>query len=190
MENRAAWRSWLSENHGKKKEVWLVYAKKQSGTNSVSYEEAVEEAICFGWIDGQVRTVDAGRYMQRFSPRRPKSRWSETNIARAKKMIAAGLMTASGRGVFEDAMRQDRTVPSRQSYSIPAELETALASSPVALNNFQNMAPTHRLMYAAWVSSAKRPETRLKRAEKSIAFLEENKRLVDVFGIKKKPKTG
>jgi uncharacterized protein YdeI (YjbR/CyaY-like superfamily) len=87
-------------------------------------------------------------------------------------------------------MRQDRTIPSRQSYSIPAELETVLASSPLALNNFQNMAPTHRLMYAAWVSSAKRPETRLKRAEKSIAFLEENKRLVDVFGIKKKPKTG
>ncbi len=186
MKDRAAWRSWLSENHGKLREVWLVYAKKQSGKDSISYEEAVEEAICFGWIDGQVRTVDEDRYKQRFSPRTNKSRWSELNIARAKKMIGAGLMTDEGRTIFEEAMQKDRIVPALTSYSIPEELKAALASSPAALKNYQNMAPAHRLMYAGWVSTAKRPETRMKRAEKSIELLTENKRLVDVFGIKKK----
>jgi uncharacterized protein YdeI (YjbR/CyaY-like superfamily) len=187
MKDRAAWRSWLSENHGTMREVWLVYAKKQSGKNSITYEEAVEEAICFGWIDGQVRTIDADRYRQRFSPRTNKSRWSELNITRAKKMIDVGLMTDAGKAIFEEAMRQDRTVPALTSYSIPDELEAALASSPVALKNYQNLAKVHRLMYAGWVSTAKRPETRMKRAEKSIELLTENKRLVDVFGIKKKP---
>jgi len=187
MKDRAAWRSWLSENHENKKEIWLVYAKRQSDMDSVSYDEAVEEAICFGWIDGQVRTIDDDRFMQRFSPRTKKSRWSELNIARAKKMIGAGLMTDAGRAIFEEAMQQDRIVPALSSYSIPDELDAALVSSPVALKNFQNMAPTHRLMYAAWVSTAKRPETRLKRAEKCIELLTENKRLIDVFGIRKKP---
>jgi len=187
MKDRAAWRSWLSKHHENKKEIWLVYAKRQSGMDSVSYDEAVEEAICFGWIDGQVRTIDDDRFMQRFSPRTKKSRWSGLNIARAKKMIGAGLMTDAGRAIFEEAMQQDRIVPALASYSIPDELEAALVSSPVALKNFQNMAPTHRLMYAAWVSTAKRPETRLKRAEKCIGLLTENKRLIDVFGIRKKP---
>lgn len=186
MKNRAVWRSWLAGNHDKRKEVWLVYAKKQSGIPSVSYDEAVEEAICFGWIDGQVRAVDNDWYMQRYSPRARKSRWSELNISRAKRMMAAGLMTDAGRVVFEGAMQEDRTVPARESCSVPAELEAALESNPVAAENFQNMAATHQLMYAAWVSSAKKLKTRQKRTERSIGFLAENKRLVDVFGIKKK----
>lgn len=186
MKTRAAWRSWLSKNHTIREEIWLVYAKKTSGIPSISYDDAVEEAICFGWIDGQVRTVDNDRYMQRFSPRTKKSRWSALNISRARKMIDAGLMTGAGLAIFDDAMQQDRTVPSRKSYSVPAELESALESNPVAAENFQNMAATHRLMYAAWVSSAKKQETRQNRVERTIAFLMENKRLIDVFGIKKK----
>ena len=186
MKSRAAWRSWLSENHDTKKEVWLIYAKKQSGIPSVLYDEAVEEAICFGWIDGQVKAIDGESFMQRYSPRTKKSRWSGLNIRRARKMIDAGLMTGAGRAVFDDAMQQDRTIPSRESYSIPAELEAALGSNPIAEGNFRNLTETHRRMYAAWVGSAKKPETRQKRAEQSIGFLAENKRLIDIFGIKKK----
>jgi len=186
MKDRAAWRSWLAKNHDTRAEVWLVYPKKASGIPSVSYEEAVEEAICFGWIDGQVRTIDRERYRQRFSPRTKKSRWSALNISRAKRMVAEGLMTDTGRAAFEEAMQQERTVPSRESYAIPAELETALGSNPAAAGNFRNMAATHRLMYAAWVGSAKKPETRQKRAERSIGFLLEKKRLIDIFGIRKK----
>lgn len=185
MKSRAAWRSWLSKNHNTRKEVWLINAKKQSGIPSVSYDDAVEEAICFGWIDGQVKAVDGESFMQRFSPRTKKSRWSELNIRRARKMIDAGLMTGAGRAVFDDAMQQKRTVPSRASYSIPSELEAALGSNPVASENFRNMAETHRLMYAAWVGSAKKQETRQKRADRSIGFLLENKRLIDIFGIRK-----
>jgi len=187
MKDRAAWRVWLSENHAKKREIWLVYARKQSGIESISYEDAVEEAICFGWIDGQVRAVDGDRFMQRFSPRTKRSRWSEPNIARAQRMIAAGLMTVAGRAVFDVAMQENRTVPSLRSYSVPDELEAALAESPRAAENFRHMAMTHRGMYAAWVGSAKRPETRRAQAEKSVGFLEEIKRLIDVFGIKKRP---
>jgi uncharacterized protein YdeI (YjbR/CyaY-like superfamily) len=95
-------------------------------------------------------------------------------------------MTDAGRAAFDDAMQQERTVPSRNRYAVPDELESALGSNPVASENFQNLAETHRSMYAAWVGSAKKPETRQKRAERSIGFLRENKRLVDVFGIKKK----
>lgn len=190
MKDRAAWRTWLERNHESVKEIWIVYAKKHSKMKSVSYEEAVEEAICFGWIDGQVRTVDEDRFTQRFSPRTKKSRWSELNIARAEKMIDTGLMTDAGRAIFNEAMKQERTVLPLTSYSIPDELEAALASSPVALRNYQNMAPTHRLMYAAWVDTAKMPETRQRRAEKSIGLLMANKKLVDVFGIRKKPEAG
>lgn len=160
--------------------------KKKSGLESVSYEEAVGEAICFGWIDGQVRAVDNNRFMQRFSLRTKKSRWSERNITRAKKMIDAGLMTDAGRAVFEEAMLKDRRVPSLAGYSIPDELEIALASNPVASKNFQNMSPSHRLMYAAWVSTARKSETRLVRAARSIEMLAANKRLTDVFGMQKK----
>ncbi len=174
------------ENHTQKKEIWLVYCKKHTGTNPVSYENAVEEAICFGWIDGQVRAVDKDRFMQRFSPRKPTSRWSELNIARAKRMIDASLMTDRGRAVFEDAMRQNRTVPSRTSFSVPYELEQALSANATAGKNFRNMAPTHRLMYSAYVDMAKKEETRLLRAAKSVELLAENKKLTDAFGIRKK----
>jgi len=186
MKDRAAWRSWLSKNHAKKKEVWLVYAKKHSDAESVSYEEAVEEAICFGWIDGQVRTIDDNRFMQRFSPRTNKSGWSETNIARARRMIDAGLMTGAGREVFEKAMQENRTIAPLSHRAVPAELDAALANNPAAAENFRNMTPSQQGMYAAWVSSAKRPETRQARAERSAGFLEEGKRLIDVFGFGKK----
>jgi uncharacterized protein YdeI (YjbR/CyaY-like superfamily) len=186
IKDRAAWRSWLSKNHRTKKEVWLVYGKKQSGINSVSCDDAVEEAICFGWIDGQVRAVDEGRYMQRFSPRKPASRWSELNIARAKKMIGAGLMKDDGRTVFEDAMQKNRIVPSQSSFSVPGELEQALSTNATAAENFRHMAPTHRRMYSAYVDMAKKDETRQKRIAKCVELLEENKKLTDVFGIKRR----
>jgi len=186
MKDRLAWRAWLSENHESEKEVWLIYQKKHSGSDSVSYDDAVEEAICFGWIDGKARSLDDDRFMQRFSPRKPKSRWSALNVERAQRMIQAGLMTEGGRVVFEEAMRENRIAPSRTSFRVPPELETALAAHPVAAENFRNLALSHQQMFAAWVGTAVRPETRLRRAERSIDLLAENKKLTDVFGIKKR----
>ena len=94
---RQEFRNWLRKNHAAKKEIWLIQYKKASGKPSLNYAEAVEEAICFGWIDGFERSIDSERYAIRFSPRRPKSNWTETNKDRARRLIAAGRMTAAGR---------------------------------------------------------------------------------------------
>src|SRR5512145_166567 len=94
--NRKAWRSWLKRNHRSKKGVWLIYYKKHTGQTSISYADAVEEAICFGWIDGQIKKIDDDRYMQRFTPRTAKSLWSVINVERANKMIELGYMTEAG----------------------------------------------------------------------------------------------
>lgn len=187
MKDRAAWREWLARHHDRKKAVWLACSKKHTGTGSVSYADAVEEAICFGWIDGQVRSIDSDRYMQRFSPRKPGSRWSELNIARARKMIDAGLMTGRGRTVFDEAMRENRIVPSRTSFSIPPELSAALAANETAAENFRNLSRSHQLMFAAYIDMAKKEETRKKRVDLSTTLLEQNRKLTDVFGIRKKP---
>jgi hypothetical protein len=92
-ETRADWRAWLENNYAAMQEIWLVYYKKGTGKASVAYEEAVQEALCFGWIDGMNRGLDAMRYLQRFTPRKPASSWSESNIARMKRLIAEGQMT-------------------------------------------------------------------------------------------------
>ena len=96
VENRNKWRKWLKNYHDKEKEVWLIYFKKHTGKFSIAYNDAVEEAICFGWIDGKVRSIDAEKYMQRFSPRNPDSVWSLLNKKRALKMIKEGKMTGAG----------------------------------------------------------------------------------------------
>jgi uncharacterized protein YdeI (YjbR/CyaY-like superfamily) len=187
MKDRAAWRAWLSANHDRETPVWLACAKKHSGAESVSYEEAVEEAICFGWIDGQLKSVGPDRFLLRFSPRRPGSRWSAANIARAERMIHAGLMTGQGRRVYENAMQEGRVVPAIDTFMVPAELEEALAINAPAAENFRNLSPTHRRMFALYVDQARREETRKKRVDVSIRLLEENRKLTDVFGIRKKP---
>src|SRR5579864_4930465 len=98
--DRREWRSWLEKNASSSREIFLIYYKKGSGKPRIAYGDAVEEALCFGWIDGKVHKLDDHRYVQRFTPRRPASRWSLLNIKRAKKVIAAGQMTAAGLAVF------------------------------------------------------------------------------------------
>ncbi len=102
-------RKWLIKNHKDKKEIWLIQYKKATKKPSLNYVEAVEEAICFGWIDGLEKGMDAERYALRFSPRRPKSSWTDTNKERARKMIAAGRMTDAGRAALPTDVEQDRT---------------------------------------------------------------------------------
>jgi len=102
VRTREQFRAWLRQNHSKKREIWLIQYKKGTGKPSIDYIEAVEEAICFGWIDGFERSMDAERYATRFTPRRPKSNWTETNKERARKMISARKMTAAGRKALPD----------------------------------------------------------------------------------------
>jgi len=173
--NRKEWRSWLQKNHSKKG-VWLVYFKKHTKKPTVSYSDAVEEAICFGWIDGQGKKIDDEKYMQRYTPRRSKSNWSVINIARAKKMIKQKFMTDKGLRIFKSGIKRKGTVPSSKSFSVPVDFKSALAKNKKASLNFENFAPSSRLAYVYWINSAKTDETRQKRIKKSGEFIAQNKK--------------
>jgi uncharacterized protein YdeI (YjbR/CyaY-like superfamily) len=178
-ETRAEWRAWLQKNHRSRERVWLVYFKKHTRKLTVSYADAVEEAICFGWIDGQIRRIDADRYMQRFTPRRARSRWSEINVERAEKMIEQGWMTECGLKTYVDGTKTDERVPSSKSFAVPQYLKEAIEENRIAWDNFQRFSPSAQLAYVYWVSSAKKEETRQRRIRKTIARLASNKKYGD-----------
>lgn len=159
--SRSQWRAWLKRNHDKKPEVWLLYYKKHTGKLTIPYDAAVEEAICFGWIDGKVRRIDDEKHMQRFTPRLRKSLWADSNLKRARRMIKAGKMTPTGLEKFKNRKGIAPKISARK--KIPADLKAALEKNKKALENFLNFAPSYKTMYLWWVDSAKKPETRQKR---------------------------
>ncbi len=178
--NRMEWRSWLQKNHKSEKGVWLIYFKKHTSQASISYNDAVEEAICFGWIDGQIKKIDDDKYMQWFTHRKPKSLWSETNVERAKKMIKQGWMREFGLKVFKEGMKNKERIPSSRNFSIPDYLQTALSKNEEALKNFQSFSPSAQLAYVYWVTSAKTEETRHMRIDKTIERLLMRKKFGEV----------
>lgn len=107
VETRKAWRAWLARNHRRKTEIWLISYKKASGKPSLDYESALEEALCYGWVDGQMRSIDAVQYAMRWTPRRPRSNWSEPNRARARKLVAAGKMAKAGLAALPADLREE-----------------------------------------------------------------------------------
>ena len=179
FKTRAEWRRWLERNHASAAEIWLLYYKKHTKQASVPYADTVEEALCFGWIDGKVRTRDTETYMQRYTPRGDKSLWSKLNKTRAQRMIRAGLMTEAGLAKIRVARRngewQKATRPSRPP-KMPAALREALAAAPPALANFRAFAPSYRTQYQWWVALAKKPETRARRIQKVVAAAAANKK--------------
>ena len=106
VRNREEWRKWLARHHRDKKEIWLVYFKKTSGKSGITYDESVEEALAYGWIDGQVKTLDAESYAGRFTPRKPNSNWSESNITRIKKLLVEGRMAEAGMAVLPERFKK------------------------------------------------------------------------------------
>lgn len=172
VKDRKQWRSWLAKNGTRAKEIWLTYPKKHSGKVRIPYEDAVEEALCFGWIDGMTGKLDGDRYVQRFTPRRPSSRWSPINIRRARKLIAAGKMTGAGMQAF----RPERKTEAHPT-ELPSSLEGRFQKRPKAWRNFQGFPPFYRRMTIAWVASAKKEETQVKRLEKLMEFSAENERI-------------
>jgi uncharacterized protein YdeI (YjbR/CyaY-like superfamily) len=177
--DRETWRAWLKGNHGKVHEVWLVYFKKASGRTGINYAESVEEAICFGWIDGLKKSIDKERYAHRFSPRKAKSRWTVLNIQRARAMIEQGLMTNAGLAAFENREEYgDEFEQLKQSgnVSIPNEIKAALKQNSTAWKNFQALAPGYRKQYILWLTTAKRADTRARRLERAIDMLEKNQK--------------
>jgi uncharacterized protein YdeI (YjbR/CyaY-like superfamily) len=180
--DRAAWRAWLAAHHGAAREVLVVFRRKGTGA-SVSYAEAVEEALCFGWIDGVKQKVDATRYTHRFTPRRSASRWSALNRRRAAAMIAARRMQPAGQAAIDAAKRAGTwdlpadappappRAPSAPPSTLPPELATALTRAPTARRAYDALAPGQRRLWARWVGAAKQAETRARRAASAVAQL-------------------
>ncbi len=174
VKNRNAWRSWLRKNSRSSDEVWLLYYKKNSGKPRIAYDHAVEEALCFGWIDSTVRKIDEARYAQRFTPRKPQSRWSASNIQRAKKLIADGKMTPAGLKASSPKQRRETPpMPTR----LPKDLENQFKMQSEAWEHFQHFPAGYRRITIAWVASAKKEETRRKRLNQLIEFSARHKRI-------------
>lgn len=176
--NRLEFREWLAGNHADSRGVWLVFGK-DGKLNSISSEEALEEALCFGWIDGQIKSIDETKYIKKFTARRKGSKWSEKNRGTAAKLIEAGLMTESGLAAIEQAKREGTwDVPKAEPISDEqiAILSEAIRGSEPAFTNFQNMSRSVRATYTAHYLSAKSEATREKRLEQIVGRLKENKK--------------
>ena len=174
VKDRDEWRAWLEKNGRSCEEIWLIYYKKNSGKPRIPYDDAVEEALCFGWIDSIVKRIDEACYAQKFTPRKPKSTWGKPNIDRAQKLIAAGKMTPDGLDAFRPERRKPAPVLLDE---IPKELERKFRAQTRAWKNFQSCPPYYRRMMARWIGSAKREETRLERLRKLIEVSECNERI-------------
>lgn len=173
---RAKWRAWLRKHHRARREIWLIYYKKGSGKPRVEYDDAVEEALCYGWIDSTVKTIDADRYAQRFSPRKPGSNWSRPNLERIKRLVAAGLMTPAGAALLPSA-REARMFDAKHEKRVsgpttaPPALAAALRANEKAAAFWKALAPGYRRLYVRWATEAKKAETRERRVKKIVGLL-------------------
>ena len=164
--DREEWRRWLQENHSTKKEVWIIIEKKRSDRKGLKYREAVEEAICYGWIDSKMQSIDPMRFRQRFSPRKENSIWSKSNKETAEKMIQAGRMAQAGFEKIDEAKRSgkwDTAYSSKTVPTIPDDLERELKENKLAWENFKKFSNSTKFQYIYWINSCKKDETRLKR---------------------------
>jgi uncharacterized protein YdeI (YjbR/CyaY-like superfamily) len=162
---RAEWRMWLEQNHTRTQGVWLISYKKDTGKPRIDYDESVEEALCFGWVDSKTNKLDEERSMLWIAPRRPGTAWSRSNKERVEKLIQAGLMTSAGLRKVE-AAKQDgswNALDSVEALEIPPDLAEALAANPSAESYFNAFPRTVKRAILEWIASAKKPETRLKR---------------------------
>jgi uncharacterized protein YdeI (YjbR/CyaY-like superfamily) len=166
--DRAQWRAWLAANHATATEIWLIYHNQASGKPRIPYLDAVEEALCFGWIDSIQKRVDAERTAQRFTPRRPGSFWSELNKERARRLIATGQMTEAGRAALPDL--------SAQPLQIPEDILAALRADATAWENFQRFPEVYQRIRIAYIDGARgRPEEFQKRLANFLKKTRENK---------------
>lgn len=172
--SREQWRRWLSKHHTSSPGIWFVLYKAHTGLKSVPLEDIVREALCFGWIDSLVKRLDDDRYAVKVTPRKPASKWSEINQKRWAELKAAGQLTPAG---IAAAPTTNTYAPRPVIPILPAYLATALKANPEAWRFFQDLAPTYRRHFVAWIHTAKRPETRDKRIRESIELLAARKKL-------------
>jgi uncharacterized protein YdeI (YjbR/CyaY-like superfamily) len=165
----AAWRAWLATHHQSESEVWLVFHKRHTGRPSIAYDDAVCEALCFGWIDSLIKRLDDDRYARKFTPRKAGSRWSTANRQRYARLEASGRLKPAGRKLAPTDESGDAPRPSLD--RIPHYIEQGIKRHCAAWEFFQSLAPSYRRQYIAWIDSAKREETRAKRLGEAIEKL-------------------
>jgi uncharacterized protein YdeI (YjbR/CyaY-like superfamily) len=163
--SRKAWRAWLQKHHASASGVWLIFAKKHTGLPGPSYVDAVEEALCFGWIDGLMNPIDGDFYKQMFTPRKRKSTWAATNKARVERLIAAGQMTPAGLAVIAAAKANGSwtSIDDVEAMKAPPEFVAALKANPLAKKHYDGFPAFLRKQFLYRINSAKRPETRAAR---------------------------
>jgi uncharacterized protein YdeI (YjbR/CyaY-like superfamily) len=174
VRTRRQWRAWLAKNHASSAGVWVVRYKQHTGVKSLSYEDIVREALCFGWIDSLVRRLDAERFALKVTPRKPTSNWSDSNRKRWKELQAAGALAAAG---LRAAPTANRYAPRPAIPTLPGYIATAFKQDAKAWRYFQALAPSHRRQFVGWIHIARRPETRERRIRECIERLSAGKTL-------------
>ena len=176
--SQAAWESWLDAHHAAAPGAWLKIAKKGSGAETVSYAEALEAAICYGWIDGQKDRLDDVHWLQRFTPRKPRGRWSRINTDQATELIKAGRMRPAGQREVDLAQADGRWAAAyegQRAMTVPADLDRELARNEAAREFFGTLSGVNRYAILYRIGSVKRPETRARKIAQYVAMLAEHK---------------
>ena len=174
VKTRREWRAWLTKHHATSPGVWLVRYKAHTGEATIAYEDAVREALCFGWIDSLVRRLDDERYALKMTPRKPTSKWSDSNRKRWKELEAAGLLAPAG---LAAAPTSNAYAPKPVIPVLPTYIANAFKAHAKAWAFFRQLTPTHRRYFVTWIHTAKRPETRARRIRESIALLAAGRQL-------------
>lgn len=169
VSDRAEWRDWLRHHHTSVTEVWLVFPKRATGRTTLTYDDAVEEALCYGWIDSLIRRLDDERYARKFTPRKPDSRWSTINRRRYESLLERGLLEPPG--LARPPTERSGDAPFPPGSRLPEYIEKAIRDDPGAWENFQRLAPSYRRQYVVWIDSARRAATRDKRLREAIGML-------------------
>ncbi len=178
--SRDAWEAWLEEHHAASDGLWLKIAKKGSGIETVSYTEALDVALCYGWIDGQKASFDDCYWLQRFTPRRPRSKWSKVNREKATELIKRGEMKPAGLREVERATqdgRWDAAYDAQSTATVPDDLRREFDKNEVARKFFSTLDSRNRYAILYQIQDAKKPETRARRIEKYVAMLNEHKKI-------------
>jgi len=188
--NRTEFRKWLESNNQKSPGIWMIFYKKHTEISCIKYNEALEEAICYGWIDSIIKKIDEEKYVRKFTPRTDTGNWSEINKNLVNQLIAKGLMTKAGlekidsyketgtiSWIVEKADKKNSKQYNRKDIETPDFIIEELAKNEPALTNFKNLAPSHKKYYILWITSAARQETIQRRLKESIGLLKENKKL-------------
>lgn len=175
--NRKEWRAWLREHHDAKTEIWLVYYNKASGKPRIPYNDAVEEALCYGWIDSTLKKIDRDRFTQRFTPRKPKAVWSAMNLERARRLMELGRMTKAGLAKLPEKFDSGAKGARNERVAIPHDIIRALKQRSGAWKNFLKFPGSYKRIRIGWITAArKRPEILRQRLRYFVKMTAQNKR--------------